>query len=75
MFKVGDKVFIIRGSHQNETGVVTATDSWSGALTVDIDGWPGEYSINPEACIQIVEALGLPTVDIDGLRALGGGLV
>lgn len=54
MFKVGDKVFIIRGSHQNETGVVTATDSWSGALTVDIDDWPGEYNINPEACIRVI---------------------
>jgi hypothetical protein len=75
MFKVGDKVFIIRGSHQNETGVVTATDSWSGALTVDIDGWPGEYSINPEACIQIVETLGLPSVDLDGIRTSSPELV
>ncbi len=66
MFKVGDKVFIIRGSHQNETGVVTATDSWSGALTVDIDGWPGEYSINPEACIRVVSRDPAPNLS-DGM--------
>ena len=54
MFKVGDRIFITRGSHQNETGVVTATDDWSGALTVLLDGWPGDYNINPEACIRVV---------------------
>jgi hypothetical protein len=54
MFKVGDRVFILRGSHQNETGVITATDSWSGALTVDVEGWPGSYNISPEACIRVV---------------------
>tara|TARA_Y100000034_G_scaffold112382_1_gene146313 strand:+ start:95 stop:343 length:249 start_codon:yes stop_codon:yes gene_type:complete len=54
MFKVGDRVFIIRGSHQNETGVVTATDSWSGVLTVEVVGWPGAYNVNPEACIRVV---------------------
>ena len=54
MFKTGDKVFILRGSHQNETGVITAIDSWSGALTVNVDGWPGEYNINSEVCIRVV---------------------
>ena len=34
--------------------MVTATDSWSGALTVDVEGWPGDYNINPEACIPII---------------------
>ena len=66
MFNVGDRIFITRGSHQNETGVVTATDSWSGALTVNVEGWPGDYNINPEVCIHIVDKLddlldGLPT--------------
>ena len=75
MFNVGDKVFITRGSHQNETGVVTAIDSWSGGVTVDIDGWPGAYNINPEACIRIVDEAEVSITDIDGLRALGGGLV
>ena len=75
MFNVGDKVFITRGSHQNETGVVTAIDSWSGSVTVDIDGWPGAYNINPEACIRIVDEAEVSITDIDGLRALGGGLV
>ncbi len=56
MFKIGDRIFITRGSHQNETGEVTAVDSWSGALTVNVEGWPGDYSINPEACIRVVTA-------------------
>ena len=54
MFKVGDRIFITRGSHQNETGGVTATDSWSGVLTVEVVGWPGAYNVNPEACIHVV---------------------
>jgi|TARA_Y100000310_G_C20624156_1_gene784953 ribosomal protein S4E len=51
MFKVDDKVFFTRGTHQNETGMITAIDDWSGELTVTIDGWPGSYTTNPDACI------------------------
>ena len=70
MFKVGDRVFILRGSHQNETGMVSAIDSWSGALTVNVDGWPGSYNINPEACIRVVPTepgLGLVADKLDTL--------
>jgi len=54
MFKVGDKVFILYGTHQNETGEVTAVDSWAMDLTITVDGWPGKYNINSEACIRVV---------------------
>ena len=74
MFKVGDRIFIIRGSHQNETGVVTATDSWSGALTVDVEGWPGDYNINPEVCIRVVTATSEVAAIADGLDDLLAGL-
>jgi hypothetical protein len=36
--------------------VVTATDSWSGVLTVEVVGWPGAYNVNPETCIRVVSA-------------------
>ena len=74
MFKVGDRIFITRGSHQNETGVVTATDSWSGALTVDVEGWPGDYNINPEACIRVVTATTELAAVADGLDDLLDGM-
>ena len=74
MFKVGDRIFITRGSHQNETGVVTATDDWSGALTVLLDGWPGDYNINPEACIRVVSADTELVVIADGLDNILDGL-
>jgi len=57
MHRVGDKVFITRGSHMNETGTVVAVDSWCGSLTVDVDDWPGTYEINPETCINIIDKL------------------
>ena len=74
MFKTGDKVFILRGSHQNETGVITAIDSWSGALTVNVDGWPGEYNITPEACIRVVTAATELAGIADGLDDLLDGM-
>ena len=73
MFKVGDRIFITRGSHQNETGVVTAIDSWSGALTVNVEGWPGDYNINPEACIRVVTATTKLAAIADGLDDLLDG--
>jgi ribosomal protein S4E len=55
MFKVDDKVFFTRGTHENETGVITSVDHWSGELTVTIDGWPGSYTTGPDACIIVLE--------------------
>jgi hypothetical protein len=74
VFKVGDRIFITRGSHQNETGVVTAIDSWSGALTVNVEGWPGDYNINPEACIRVVTATTKLAAIADGLDDLLDGM-
>ncbi len=74
MFKVGDRVFITRGAHQNETGVVTATDSWSGVLTVEVVGWPGAYNVNPEACIHVVPATSEVAAIADGLDDLLDGM-
>ena len=54
MFKVGDRIFILYGAHQNETGEVTAVDSWAMDLTITVDGWPGKYNINSESCIRVV---------------------
>ncbi len=58
MINVGDKVLIIRGMHQGETGTVTDRLEISGELAVDVDGWPGIYSLNPEACIKMISAAG-----------------
>ena len=58
MLRVGDKVLIIRGMHQGETGTVTGRLEISGELAVDVDGCPGIYSLNPEACIKILSASG-----------------
>ncbi|HIC23134.1 MAG TPA: hypothetical protein EYO84_06900 [Planctomycetes bacterium] len=67
MFKVDDRVFITRGLHQNETAVVTAIDDWSGVLTVNVDGWPGKYNINPAACIPIMATHTVVTDELDDL--------
>ena len=49
MFKVGDKVFITRGSLQNETGTIVGNllPDWAPlTATVELDGWSGTYPVS-----------------------------
>jgi hypothetical protein len=51
--KVGDKILILRGIHQNETGTIRGFLELSGNLMVEIDGWPGHYSVRRDDCTKI----------------------
>jgi uncharacterized cupin superfamily protein len=52
--KVGNKVLMLNGQHQHETG--TVIDILDGNLIVIIDGWPGSYRVYPGDCIKIIAA-------------------